>query len=248
MKKFTFLFIATILLCGCSQENKSKQLAIYTIPDNLNIYFGLPSDYELNLDPTWVKIYEGLDEHELFKTENKKGVSPIKIDDLDSGKYSIGVMPVEFWNADMNWQCVDPFLKPIGYVSSIKKPYDNIPETKQKLKSGELKQEGGIIYMIEKQEKELRTIIILAKENISLEEYDKYYPKEYNFIFDTEKFIQDLEDKNVLIFLSDEELKKTIDILKRGGKICLNKVNIRFLIEIKDPSNWHIEIQRKAIK
>jgi hypothetical protein len=248
MKKFTFLFIAAFLLGGCSQENKSRQLAIYTIPDNLNIYFGLPSDYELNQDPTLVKIHEGLDKHELFKTKNKKGVSPIKIDELDSGKYSIGVMPIEFLDADMNWQCVDPFLKTIGYVSSIEKLFDNFSVTRQKLKSGELKQEGGIVYLIEKQENEFLTIIILAKENISLEEYDKYYPEEYNFIFDTEKFIQDLEDKNVLLFLSDEELKKTIDILKRGGKICLNKVNIRFLIEIKDPSNWDIGIYREAIK
>ena len=94
-----------------SAKNKieSRQLAIYSIPDSLSVYLNLP---ELIIpEDGWVKIDDVLGENELFKVENKKGTTPLKIDDIDSGEYIIGIQPVEFWDSNLKSQCIDPFLK-----------------------------------------------------------------------------------------------------------------------------------------
>ena len=226
-----------------SAKNKieSRQISIYSIPDSLNIYFGLP---DLLIKDGEVKINDEIERSELFKIENKKGVTPIKLNDINSGQYIIGIMPVEFWDSNLSLQCFDPFLEYLTYVSSIPWQLTNqnvLRNIRDKLKSGELKQEGGIVYIIKKDEKKLSTVIILAKENITLDEYDKYYPKENNFIFNSIKFKQDLHNKNAL--LSEEELQKTVELLQRGGKIILNNGVSRSSIEIIDSLNWNIIIE-----
>jgi len=223
-----------------SARNKieSRQIAIYSIPDSLNIYLGLP---EVLIKDGYVKIDDVIERNKFFKPEYKKGITPLKINDIDSGRYIIGVMPVEFWDSELKNQCFDPFLKYLVFVSSFgwgRFNTNSMSDIKEKLKSGELKQEGGIVYITDKEEYKLNTVIILAKENITLDEYDIYYPKDNNFIFNSIKLKQDLHSKNAL--LSDKELEKTIELLHRGGKIILNKGDIRSSIEIIDSLNWNI--------
>jgi hypothetical protein len=226
---------------------RSRQMVIYSIPDSLEIYFKRLEPDDLHNSGGYIKIYMGFDEHELFNPENKIGKTPVVINDLDSGKYLAGITPVEFHDADLNWQCEDPFLRAVGYVSSIPGLYDDIYGIQRKLKAGEIKQEGAIMYSIEKAENEHKTVVILAQEPITLEEYDKYFPRDRNFQFNAEKLTEELGDKNQSYFLSDEELKKAVDLLQRGGKLIIDQANLRLTAEIKDSTNWEIGTYREQL-
>lgn len=226
---------------------RSRQMVIYSIPDSLEIYFKKLDPDDLYNPEGSSRIYMGFDEHELFNPENMKGKTPFEINDLDSGLYLVGITPVEFHDADLNWQCEDPFLRPVGFVSSIPDLYNDIYEIQRKLKAGELKQEGAIMYRIEKVENEHKVAIILAHEDITLEEYDEHFPRDKNFHFDAERLTEELGDKNQSYFLSDEELKKAVELLQRGGKLIIDKANLRLTAEIKDSTNWQIETYREQL-
>jgi hypothetical protein len=117
-----------------------------------------------------------------------------------------------------------------------------------KLRSGQIKQEGAVIYKFEKKEDKKAVIIIHAKENITLDELNSEYPKEPNFDFDRLKLDKELEEKNIKPLMTDNELETVLDLLERGGKAIFQKGDIRVLIEILDDQNFKIETYRKAKK
>lgn len=248
VKKIFLVIFLFPFLSGCAKEEKTKIL-IYSIPSKLRVYLApLDSDKTSQniTDEGLVKIYnKSKTKHALIDDRNFKGTSPLVLNEMSAGHYILAVEPVEFFDNNVSFQNEDPFLKPIAYVSSFS--MDDLGMM-NKLRSGQIKQEGAVIYKFEKKEDKKAVIIIHAKENIALDELNSEYPKEPNFDFDRLKLDKELEEKNIKPLMTDNELETVLDLLERGGKAICQKGDIRVLIEILDEQKFKIEAYRKAKK
>jgi hypothetical protein len=227
-------------------EIQGRQFLIYTVPSNLNVYFSALDTNKTNLsylEEGCIKIYnKDTDKHYLINNKYHKGRSPIAINDIISGRYLMGVEPVDFVTRNWVWQNEDPFLQKVAYVSSFSLEK---PEMVEKFQLGEIEQNGAIIYMTEKEKGKKKIVIIHAKESLSLDELNTEYPKNFNFTYDSQTLIKALEEKHFLSLFTDDELKITQDLLRRGGKAIAEKGDISFLIEILNDSKFKVETFRR---
>lgn len=249
IKKYCLLvsfFVGLLLLSGCAKEEKANIL-IYSIPSKLNVYLApLDSDKasQKKTDEGLIQIYNKSNKkHGLIDDKNFKGTSPIVLNGMRAGHYIVAVEPVEFFDSNITFQNEDPFLKSIAYESSFSMEDMGMMD---KFRSGQIKQEGAVIYEFEKKEDKKAIIIIHAKEDITMDELNSEYPKGSNFDFDRLKLDKELEEKNIKRLMTDNELETVLDLLGRGGKAIFQKRDIRVLIEILDDQNFKIETYRKA--
>jgi len=231
------------------QKIEGKKVLIHSIPSKLKVYLASVDADKADrnkIEGGWVPIYnKSKKKHELIDDKNYKGTSPLVLNDMKTGHYIVALEPVEFLNSDMSFQNDDPFLKPIAFVSSFSMEEN---EMMNKFKSGEIKQEGAVIYKFEKKKEKKEIVIIHVKENTTLDELSSEYPKDLNFAFDKLKLDQELGEKNIKPLMTNNELQTTLDLLQRGGKAIFQKGDIRVLIEILDDQNFKIETQRKIKK
>lgn len=212
-------------------------ILVLSVPSGLKVYFGSDSGGGGADEKGWVSFEE---EHPIIAETNLKGVTPVLIRNVKPGRYLIGIAPILLIDSTRSHKETDPTLPAKAFVSATKLPAAAFGgERFEGIK-------GAAVYSVIRESTAAQRVIVLAvRDDATLEALDSIYPRETNITFDEAKYAGELKERTLTLF-TDEEAKRVIDLLKRGGKVVVTRGDLRFLSEIALDGTWTIKTQVRA--
>lgn len=222
---YSFLISLNILLLNgnlYSQKKSTKKsskiilnaekdsLVITSIPSGLNVFFDNDDDTLSTANEVAL-----LDKHQLLNQKNYKGSTPLIIRNVIKGRYLLGISDISIIDKYRKLKMIDKNL-PIRAIIS----FSGIPGPFQKLTKDI---EGAVIYSIKVDNLESRRVIVCSySDESSLAELDLLYDQTITYNFDDTAVIEEIKNKMQSVF-DNEELKRIVNLLHRGGKISFRK-------------------------
>lgn len=210
---------------GTVLKTDADTLQVLSIPSGLEVYFG-PDAGQGAATAATEKGYVPLEaKHALISKNFLKGFTPISLHNVKPGKYLMGIAPVIIIDRNFNRGIVDTTLNIRSLVSYM--PLSLLmPPLKEDV-------EGAVIYSVNLDGPgPHRVIIVNTPQNATIDTLSSIYPKESLFNFDEAIFMTEMKQCTAKLF-SENESRKIIELLHRGGKVTIQKGDIKFVAQIK---------------